>query len=224
MTLSRRARAPMGVPLGGARTPEESPPQPGPATMDPHRAASGPPEIDILILRRCKAKDPLAFHVFVKRYERVVFSLLSRLVGHGPHVADLAQDVFLKVYVAFPEFDLNVREKPSTWLLRITTNAGIDWLRRAERRARPADLPDLTVGSTPEEDCAWREMGRAIDAAAAELSPDQLAVLLLSAFHNLTLDEIAETLGVPTNTVKTRLLRARKHMLSRLEAFLKRGE
>src|SRR5258706_16315238 len=76
-------------------------------------------DVDADTLLRCKAQDPTAFRVFVARYERPVFALLSRLVGHGAHVEDLAQETFLKAYRGFPAFDLDGVAKPSTWLLTI---------------------------------------------------------------------------------------------------------
>jgi sigma-70-like protein len=59
---------------------------------------------------RCKLRDPIAFRAFVLRYENAVFALLSRLVGHGPHVEDLAQEAFLRAYRAFPDFHIEGRE------------------------------------------------------------------------------------------------------------------
>src|SRR5205085_2861984 len=78
-------------------------------------------ELDRATLLRCKARDPMAFRAFVVRYERAVFALLSRVLGHGPHVEDLAQEAFLKAYRAFPSFDVDAPARPSTWLLTIAT-------------------------------------------------------------------------------------------------------
>ncbi len=72
-------------------------------------------EIDRATLVRCKSGDPLAFRAFVVRYERPVFALLSRMLGSGPHVEDLAQETFLRAYRAFPGFDPDGAARPSTW-------------------------------------------------------------------------------------------------------------
>src|SRR3954468_587929 len=88
--------------------------------------ASSPAPLDASVLVRCRAQDPIAFRAFVVRYERMVFALLSRMLGHGPEVEDLAQETFVRAYRAFPEFDLAGPAKPSTWLLTIATRLALD--------------------------------------------------------------------------------------------------
>jgi DNA-directed RNA polymerase specialized sigma24 family protein len=84
-------------------------------------AARAPAEVDLATLTRCRAQDPVAFQAFVARYERLVFAVLSQMLGHGPHVEDLAQEAFLRAYIAFPRFDLELA-KPSRWPLTIATH------------------------------------------------------------------------------------------------------
>src|SRR5450432_2604074 len=97
----------------------------------------GPPPLDAALLARCCAQDPMAFRTFVVRYERMVFALLSRMLGRGPHVEDLAQETFLRAFRAFPSFDLDNVSKPSTWLLTIATRLAID-----ERRRRRPEIAE----------------------------------------------------------------------------------
>src|SRR3954471_11537393 len=87
-------------------------------------------ELDVVTLLRCKAQDPMAFRAFVVRYERPVFALLSRLLGRGPHVEDLAQEAFLRAYRAFPGFDVDAAARPSTWILTIATRLALDEKKR----------------------------------------------------------------------------------------------
>src|SRR5204863_7205436 len=82
------------------------------------------------ILARCCAQDPMAFRAFVVRYQRMVFALLSRMLGHGPEVEDLAQETFVRAYRAFPNFDPNGPAKVSTWLLTIATRLALDVRKR----------------------------------------------------------------------------------------------
>lgn len=105
------------------------------------RAPTGgsPAELDRPTLVRCKAHDREAFRAFVVRYQRPVFACLSRMLGRGPHVEDLAQEVFLRAYRAMPTFDLDGAAKPSTWLLA-------DRDTRGARRAQAAGHPDSTAG------------------------------------------------------------------------------
>src|SRR6187399_1708942 len=69
------------------------------------REGTSPQPLDAGVLARCRAQDPMAFRAFVVRYERMVFALLSRMLGHGPDVEDLAQETFVRAFRAFPSFD-----------------------------------------------------------------------------------------------------------------------
>lgn len=187
------------------------------------REGSPPAPLDAAVLERCRAQDPMAFRAFVVRYERMVFALLSRMLGHGPEVEDLAQETFVRAYRAFPEFDLAGPAKPSTWLLTIATRLALD--ARKKKRLDQTSLDDDSAhaelpgsGSTPEIALERRQLGRAIAAAAAALPDDQCAALVLAELHGLSIAEIAEALGVPDNTAKTRLFRAREKMREALKS------
>src|SRR5215510_2031042 len=91
------------------------------------RETGHPPALDGAVLARCKDQDPMAFRAFVVRYERMVFALLSRMLGPlGGEVEDLAQETFVRAYRAFPNFDLDGAAKVSTWLLTIATRLALD--------------------------------------------------------------------------------------------------
>src|SRR6185369_10746378 len=114
-------------------------------------------------ITRCRAQDPMAFRAFVVRHERMVFALLSRMIGHGSEVEDLAQETFVRAYRAFPAFDPDGPAKVSTWLLTIATRLALD--SRKKRRPEMGDVEegaDVTTGSTPELSLERRELGRAI--------------------------------------------------------------
>jgi RNA polymerase sigma-70 factor (ECF subfamily) len=186
------------------------------------REGSPPAPLDAGVLERCRAQDPMAFRAFVVRYERMVFALLSRMLGHGPEVEDLAQEAFVRAYRAFPEFDLDGPAKPSTWLLTIATRLALD--ARKKKRLDQTSLDDdeqaqaARTGSTPEIALERRQLGRAISAAAAQLPDDQCAALVLADLHGLSIAEIAGALSIPENTAKTRLFRAREKMREALKS------
>src|SRR3954471_5738975 len=116
------------------------------------RERSSPAPLDAAVLARCRAQDPMAFRAFVVRYERMVFALLSRMLGHGPEVEDLAQETFVRAYRAFPEFDLAGAAKPSTWLLTIATRLALDARKKKRFDQQPLDDDSAQVsrpGSTP---------------------------------------------------------------------------
>jgi RNA polymerase sigma-70 factor (ECF subfamily) len=183
------------------------------------RAREGhtPASLDAGVLRRCRGQDPMAFRAFVVRYERMVFALLSRMLGHGPEVEDLAQETFVRAFRAFPGFDLDGPAKVSTWLLTIATRLALDARKKKRADTEPLDAAVPTAApSTPEMHLERRELGRAIADAAAALPDDQRAALVLADVHGLSILEIADALDVPENTAKTRLFRAREKMRAAL--------
>jgi RNA polymerase sigma-70 factor (ECF subfamily) len=187
------------------------------AAAFPQPRSTARPALDAAILVRCRAQDPMAFRAFVVRYEKMVFALLSRMLGHGPEVEDLAQETFVRAYRAFPGFDPEGPAKVSTWLLTIATRLALDSRRRRRLDVREIDeTTEGTTGSTPELSLERRELGRAIADAATKLPDDQRAALILADVHGLSITELAEALEIPENTAKTRLFRAREKMRAAL--------
>ncbi|MBX3208577.1 MAG: sigma-70 family RNA polymerase sigma factor [Labilithrix sp.] len=180
----------------------------------PPAPSEAPAFLDTALVARCRAQDPAAYRAFVVRYERMVFALLSRMLDRSdPDVEDLAQETFVRAYRAFPSFDPSGPAKVSTWLLTIATRLALDSRKRRRLAVREIDEAlDATTGSTPEISLERRELGRAIGDAAAKLPDEQRAAFVLAELHGLGIAEIAEALGVPENTAKTRLFRAREKM------------
>jgi RNA polymerase sigma-70 factor (ECF subfamily) len=184
---------------------------------------SDEPELPRETLERCRAQDPAAFRSFVLRYQSTVFALLSRIVGPGTQVQDLAQEAFLRAYRAFPSFELDGPARVSTWLLTIAVRLALN-ARKKSARISAMPLTDAAIvqdSTTPEIERARRELGRAIARAADELSDDQRASFVLAEFHGMSLADIAAALEIPEGTVKTRLFRARAHLRERLAVFHK---
>jgi RNA polymerase sigma-70 factor (ECF subfamily) len=176
-------------------------------------------ELDPTTLARAQAHDPVAMRAFVVRYQRPVFALLSRLVGRGPHVEDLAQEAFLKAFRALPGFEPAGAARLSTWLLTIATHLALDARKRKripsvsmDDAPAAASLSSLASQGTPETEIARRELGQALARAAARLSDDMRAAFLLADVHGFTMKEIALALSIPENTAKTRVFRAREQM------------
>ena len=115
----------------------------------------------------------------------------------------------------------------STWLYRLTSNACMDLLRREQRRTSAAgpSLDDEEVNidvpspmESPQEAAERRELRAAIEAGLQSLPPDYRAVLILRELHQLTYDEIAQTVDADLGTVKSRLYRARNQLREILTA------
>ncbi|HTB74644.1 MAG TPA: sigma-70 family RNA polymerase sigma factor [Polyangiaceae bacterium] len=176
-------------------------------------------ELDAATLEGCRVGDPEALRSFVVRYERVVFAFLSRTLGSGPHVEDLAQETFLRACRALRRFDASGPARLSTWLLTIATRLVQDERRKRRPPLQPleAELPAIAPG-TPETERRRAELGRALSQAAAQLSDDQRDVFVLAEFHGMDMKEIGQVLGVPEGTVKTRLFRARERLRELLQS------
>lgn len=181
-------------------------------------------EVDAETLRRCQAGEPSAQRAFVLCYQRAVFALLSRMLGRGPQVEDLAQETFLRAFRALDGFDPAGPARPSTWLLTIATRLALDDRKRRRLPLGPLEDAEQRVAPDgPEEQAERRRLGRAIEEAAGELSEDQRAAFLLMEFHGFSVAEAASTLHIPENTVKQRVFRAREKLRSRLAALWSGG-
>jgi RNA polymerase sigma-70 factor, ECF subfamily len=170
-------------------------------------------ELEVALLNACRAGDPGAFRDFVRRYEKVVFAFLSRALGRGAHVEDLAQEVFLRAYRALPTYDVRGPARVSTWLLTIARRLACD-ARRKRRIQLPLreHEPLAQAPTTPESEGQRLELARALAKAAAALPEDQLDAFILVEFHGFGMAELADVLGIPESTAKTRLFRARERL------------
>jgi RNA polymerase sigma-70 factor, ECF subfamily len=178
---------------------------------------------------RSDLTSPEQFEALVREHQSLVFRTLSRMTGAGSHVEDLAQEVFLRLYRALPDFRGD--SALTTYLYRIVVNVAQDeWKRRRRERefvaAEPSahdeahsewieNMPGDSLHSharTPEQLLSDAELQHAVDASLLELSEPERAVLVLYHQEDLSYDGIAAALSMPINTVRTHLHRGRKHM------------
>lgn len=171
-------------------------------------------ELDESVLEACRRRDPKALRLWVARYERPVFAFLSRSLGSGSHVEDLAQEVFVRAFAALDRFDPEGPARLTTWMLSIAWRVAQEARRkRAVPTLHPADAARFVHDpGTPEERHDRREIVRAFERAAAQLPEEQLDAFVLAEFHGLSMAEIAQVLEVPEATVKTRIFRAREKL------------
>lgn len=163
--------------------------------------------------------DQAAFGALVEKYQAMAYSLAFRMLGDSEDAADAVQDAFLNAWRALGSFQ--GQSSFSTWLYRLTSNACIDFLRRAKRRAaismtvadEDEDAPHETEVPderwAPERELERSETHRAIQAGLASLSPEHRQVLVLRELEGLSYQEIAQALGLDEGTVKSRIARAR---------------
>jgi RNA polymerase sigma-70 factor (ECF subfamily) len=169
-------------------------------------------ELDRALLSRCQAGEPAALRAFVECYQRVVFALLSRIVGRGSEVEDLAQETFLRGIRALPGFHVDGAARLSTWLLTIATRLALDVCRKRSREQRSSLAAEPVDASTPEHEAQRSQLRDAIASAIDALPSDQRAAFVLAEFHGFAIEDIATALQIPKSTVKTRLFRAREKL------------
>ena len=172
---------------------------------------AGPDELDAATLSSAAAGDTAAGRSLVERYQGAVFALVSRMLWQRGRatIEDVAQDTFLRVFANLAAFDPRGEAKLSTWILTIASRRAIDELRR--KRPASASPAELETPSIERADTRMkrRELIDALERALADLSPELRAAFLLREYHGLDYGEIARALGIPLDTVKSRLSRAR---------------
>jgi RNA polymerase sigma-70 factor (ECF subfamily) len=165
-----------------------------------------------------------AFEQIVRRYQRPIISLIARMTGDWALAEDLAQETFVKAFRSLAAFDTTRRL--SSWLFRIAHNTAIDAMRRTrpvQATLGPGALAFLDAApepaTAPEPDpIEQRELGNALEAALAELRPDERAAIVMRYENGLSFDEIGTVLGVPEVTARSHVHRARKELARLLTA------
>ncbi|MFQ3609888.1 MAG: sigma-70 family RNA polymerase sigma factor [Fimbriimonadales bacterium] len=187
------------------------------------------------LIERAQARDTEAFDQIVHRYADRLYNYVVRLLGNAQDAEDVVQEVFIRAYQALPNFD--GRASLSTWLYRIATNLCIDHRRKQSRRVPTVSIHrdetseddfgewEFADQQTPNplEHALSRELQAVVEGAIAQLSPKLKTVLLLYDVEELSYEEIAQVLGIPMGTVKSRLNLARSQVQKQVEAYL-RGE
>jgi RNA polymerase sigma factor (sigma-70 family) len=160
------------------------------------------------VLARVARADEAAFGELYDRFGRVAYGLAFRILRDPALAQDATQDAFLGAWRTAAAFDPE-RGKATTWLLTLVHRRAVDLVRREERRrALPLDDAPVASSEATDETAALREQRRAVQAALAQLPPDQREALELAYYGGLSQSELAERLGVPLGTVKSRMFAA----------------
>jgi RNA polymerase sigma-70 factor (ECF subfamily) len=178
---------------------------------------------EVVILTRIAAKDQEAFEAFYRRYERPLYGYLFSLIGQQAWVEELISDTMLEVWKGAATF--RGRSKISTWLFGIARHKALSLLRRqlSPSNSVTTDEEAMAKLEAPEADPAGiiqdKERAERLWQALQALSPEHREVLELVLTYDLSYPEIAELIGCPANTVKTRVFYA-KQQLQRILARL----
>jgi len=171
------------------------------------------------LIAKARRGDVEAYNLLVSRWERRIFSYLFRLVSNREDAMDLSQDVFLKAYQNLPKLDDESRF--SAWLFRIAHNEAFSLLRKRRPEADLAGEPrPVDTGSR----LLPMELSLAVESALKRLSDDQREAVLLKVYQGFKFEEMAEVLGCPVSTVKSRLYTALDLLKATLSPAVLRGE
>ena len=192
--------------------------------MSADSAAAQPATPDSLI-EQCLAGDQIAWEQIVRQNWRKVFNVAYKFVGKHDEAEDLTQDIFLKIFKALKTFDR--RANFQTWIISISRNLCIDHYRsvRKERQtiARDVDSNDLQP-ATPERgpyaQAEHQDLKAQLRQALETLPITPRTAVVLRDLQELSYQEIADRLGLPEGTVKSRINRGRielAHQLRRLQ-------
>lgn len=181
------------------------------------------------IIRKCLNGEKEAYRIFIERYEDKIFNLIYRYVGSYHSAQDIAQESFVKAFESLKSFRNDARF--STWLYRIAVNKCKDFLKdrrrddvSLERIAAPASSRYSSPFDGPEEGFLRRERAMTINRAILALSPMYREAFLLRHMEGLSYYEMRKILGLPINTLKMRVFRARKSLRKMLKSSSRQME
>ena len=174
---------------------------------------------DQLLVDRARLGDRRAFDLLVLKYQSRLFALVSRMVANKSDTLDVLQDTFLKAYRSLNNF--RGESAFYTWLYRIAVNTCKNHIMAKAKESKDVSIDDdgamelsvLQDQSTPDGEFGAEQLQTAI-LSAIELLPDDLkSALILRELEGMSYDAIAEAMSCPIGTVRSRIFRARDHLV-----------
>lgn len=169
---------------------------------------------DAELIGRAAQGEARALEVLYDRYSGVVFSFALRIVADRQLAEEILQEAFFRAWQQGSNFSAG-RGSFITWMLSITHNLSIDEIRKRRRRPQKADseepeqvlaaVPDTSAGADVEDEVWLGSLRDTIGGALAQLPPAQRQAIEMAYFRGMTQREIAEALGEPLGTIKTRM-------------------
>ncbi|MDR3691210.1 MAG: sigma-70 family RNA polymerase sigma factor [Fimbriimonas sp.] len=177
------------------------------------KARSGSFDEDLVLVERFLGGDTRAFEDLYSKYYEKVFAIARGVLMDADEAADAVQEVFTLVYRHLGRFDR--RSRFSTWLFRVAVNRSIQEARRTRYRSRTVELTEAVTRAAPEEPDTSDPK---VQSTMAKLAPADRALLVLFYWEELSLQDIADSIGCGVNAAKTRLYRARERFRVLYEA------
>jgi RNA polymerase sigma-70 factor (ECF subfamily) len=175
---------------------------------------------DLEIIKLVRNGDIGAFSFLVEKYHRNLLTFIYRTMRRRDIVEDIGQEVFLSAFQSLENFDAGRGVPFSAWLFTIARNRCISEIRKKRVRAEdplPEDIAFPELHGDPEQHAERMERKRAIESALGILG-EPFRSAIINSIEGLTINEIARNNGLPENTVKTRLFRARAKLKKLLTA------
>ena len=201
-------------------------PAPQPTSQAEPTAIAQTTSPDVFLARRAAKGDPVAWDTLVERFGEPIYNLAYRFAGGSDEAEDLTQDIFLRLYNQLHQYRGDV--PLLAWTLRLSRNLCIDHYRyqkarRQDKTVGTEVLEHLPAGERAEQHQERREQRRLVLEALDQLSEVAASVLLMRDFQGLSYEEIAAFFEVPVGTIKSRLNRARRDLVTVLAERLDLG-
>ena len=188
-------------------------------------------DTDQQLVQRAQRGDLRAFDLLVLKYQGRIAALISRYVSDAGEVEDVTQEAFIKAYRALGKFRGD--SAFYTWLYRIAANAAKNHLvAKGRRPGADATIEDaqgfeegglLSESASPEALAMGGELAVVVESALNALPDELKAALMLREFDGLSYDDIADILGCPVGTVRSRIFRAREAIDQRVKEQISGG-
>ena len=175
---------------------------------------------DVPTIERILRGEIAAFRELVERHKDYAFTVALRILNSREEAEEAAQDAFVRAYNALATF--NQDAKFSTWLYRIVVNCALTVQQKRKMKTEDLENAKILKGSNDVADALkQKERRHFIDRALKLLSPDDVVMITLFYLKENSLEEIAESTGIETNTVKVKLHRARKRLAEAMQDMMK---
>ena len=189
----------------------------------------GDNELDSALVERVQNGDRRAFDLLVRKYQNKVIGLISRYVHNAAECEDVAQEAFVRAWRAIGSF--RGESAFYTWMYKIAVNTAKNHLVAMGRRPPTDDIAiedavyvpgadRMQEGATPERELMRQEIEQTVFATVQALPEELRTAITLRAVEGLSYEEIAETMGCPIGTVRSRIFRAREAIDEKLRPLL----
>jgi RNA polymerase sigma-70 factor, ECF subfamily len=182
---------------------------------------------DFKLVEAFRKGDEKAFEEIVRRYQRQVANIIYLTLGNREEVDDLSQEVFVRMFRSLNRFEFD--SSLYSWIYRIAVNLCIDEIRKKRiRKLIPLDFftekklegeKRSKESSTGSDELLLKEKQEIVRSALDKLSPVHRTVILLREYQDLTYGEIAKTLRISPQAVKSRIFRAREELRDLLKDY-----